>query len=241
MMTKRRLLRPVTITRASAFCFAIAAFALGAPVEGLAASAGKTWTGCYLGGNLGGAWAHKEYTDQTTPANQGSHNSSSVIGGGQFGCDYQLNNWVVGIQTQFDAADLHGSHIDPSTIIAPFTMQGKISWFGTVTGRIGYTWTRETLIYGKAGAAWMRGNDMRSGTIGGVFVTYTESDHTGIGWTLGFGVERMLAAHWSVFAEYDYVDVVNNVTWTRNTDGTKFPEDIKVPMHTLLAGFNYRF
>src|ERR1700686_2276308 len=60
------------------------------------------WTGCYIGGNVGAAWAKPARTriglaDGTVlPAlNFGSANGSSFIGGGQIGCDYQFSgNWV---------------------------------------------------------------------------------------------------------------------------------------------------
>jgi outer membrane immunogenic protein len=241
-MTKLRLL--ATLVRAVAIYLTAVTFVASLPTGALAAPAGPTWTGCYLGGNLGGAWAHKEYTDEEfapMEISQGSHNENSIAGGAQFGCDYQVKNWVVGLQGWIDATDLNGSNIDPSTLIAPFTMKGEISWLATAAGRIGYTLTPETLLYGKAGAAWIRGHDSRSGTIGGVFVTYTEPDTTTLGWTLGLGLERMIARHWSVFAEYDYMEFSRRTTWTRNTDGSHFPEDIDAQVQTLLAGINYRF
>src|SRR5215471_18802464 len=54
-----------------------------------------SWTGCYIGGNIGGVWAHKEWTN-TDPfffpgvAGWGTHDQSSFIGGFQGGCDYQF-------------------------------------------------------------------------------------------------------------------------------------------------------
>jgi outer membrane immunogenic protein len=236
-------LRSMVAVHIGTACLIALVFAAGTPTDALAAPAGPTWTGCYLGGNLGGAWDHKHYTDQEfapIAISQGSHNENSVAGGGQFGCDYQVNSWVFGVQGWIDATNLHGSNIDPSTLVAPFTIKGEISWLATAAGRIGYTLTPETLLYGKAGAAWMRGHDSRSGTIG-VFITYTEPDTTKLGWVLGLGLERMIAPHWSVFAEYNYMEFSRRATWTRNTDGVQFPEDIDVQVQTLLAGINYRF
>src|SRR5215218_6002110 len=69
-----------------------------------------TWTGCYLGANVGGGWARKRIVDQEPEpeligVDGDRHNSSGVVGGGQIGCDYQMNNWVFGIQGMFDAAN----------------------------------------------------------------------------------------------------------------------------------------
>src|SRR5215475_5456973 len=57
------------------------------------------WTGCFVGGHVGGIWAHKSWTltapDPTTRL--GSHNADSWLGGAQVGCDYQFaNNFVIG-------------------------------------------------------------------------------------------------------------------------------------------------
>src|SRR5260221_3012672 len=48
-----------------------------------------TWTGCYIGGNIGGAFGHARATDNTTGA-EGSGNGSGFAGGGPIGCDYQF-------------------------------------------------------------------------------------------------------------------------------------------------------
>src|SRR5947209_581470 len=60
-----------------------------------------SWTGCYLGGNFGGGWADKHYTDPLAlpPAfDLGSHTAEGMVGGGQVGCDYQTGPWVFGAQ-----------------------------------------------------------------------------------------------------------------------------------------------
>jgi outer membrane immunogenic protein len=64
------------------------------------------WTGCYIGGNVGGGWERTQQTQiakvggaAIIPNNDfGGSTGSTVIGGGQIGCDYQFaNSWVVGI------------------------------------------------------------------------------------------------------------------------------------------------
>jgi outer membrane immunogenic protein len=55
------------------------------------------WTGCHVGGHVGGA-----FTDDTATNRFGasrSHDSSGFVGGGQIGCDYQFApGWVVGAE-----------------------------------------------------------------------------------------------------------------------------------------------
>src|SRR6185437_4803498 len=53
-----------------------------------------SWTGCYLGGNVGFAWGHGEITSTVGSLN-GSGNNNGFAGGGQIGCDYQWGPMVL--------------------------------------------------------------------------------------------------------------------------------------------------
>src|SRR5262245_64115133 len=53
------------------------------------------WTGCYVGGNIGGAWGRPNYThDNSVVIESFEFTPVGVIGGGQFGCQYQWNSLV---------------------------------------------------------------------------------------------------------------------------------------------------
>src|SRR3974390_219968 len=57
------------------------------------------WTGCYVGGNLPGAFGAASLSG---PAGTVSTNGSGFAGGGQFGCDYQFaSGWVIGFRHMF--------------------------------------------------------------------------------------------------------------------------------------------
>src|ERR1700730_16720571 len=79
------------------------------------------WSGCYIGGNVGGGWKRNTLSSTTTflgtPVaftDLGSDNGSSVIGGAQIGCDYQFaGNWVAGIQGMFDFGNIHSRTQNP--------------------------------------------------------------------------------------------------------------------------------
>jgi outer membrane immunogenic protein len=52
-----------------------------------------TWTGFYLGGNIGGAWANRDVTDTFLGVNFNNGNNDGVfIGGGQLGFNWQVSN-----------------------------------------------------------------------------------------------------------------------------------------------------
>ena len=55
-----------------------------------------TWTGCYIGANIGGAFGDASVN---FPGGELSSNGSGFAGGGQIGCDYQFSGgWVVGFR-----------------------------------------------------------------------------------------------------------------------------------------------
>ena len=56
-----------------------------------------TWTGCYIGANVGGVFARRsaDFAFGTLD----SDTNSGFAGGGQIGCDYQFaGGWVFGIR-----------------------------------------------------------------------------------------------------------------------------------------------
>src|SRR5580704_4581997 len=70
-----------------------------------------SWTGCYIGGNIGWGWGRDtvaipnlgettgvpELTGVSLPSVTGD--TKGVLGGGQVGCNYQFApNWVTGIE-----------------------------------------------------------------------------------------------------------------------------------------------
>jgi two-component system, cell cycle response regulator DivK len=62
------------------------------------------WTGCYVGGNIGGAWSNVDLSG-VSGVNFSASNGG-VAGGGQIGCDYQWGAWVAGIRNMLDATSL---------------------------------------------------------------------------------------------------------------------------------------
>src|SRR5438876_9716291 len=124
-----------------------------------------TWTGCYIGGNIG--WGRGRDTvsipnlGETTgvPELSGvslpsvTGDTKGVLGGGQVGCNYQFApNWVIGIEGDGSAASIKG---DATATVFGITgtAHAQTDWITSVTGRLGWAADR-WLIYAKGGAAW---------------------------------------------------------------------------------------
>jgi outer membrane immunogenic protein len=205
------------------------------------------WTGCYVGGNIGFGWQNNSAFDDGAFADTGSDTGTGFVGGGQVGCDYQFwGPWVVGIQGMFDGAGVNGSHIYSASSPTD-TVGTKTPWFGTFTGRIGYAFMPQTLVYFKGGAAWAR-NDFSDVDPAAPFSG--QASATRSGWTTGVGVEYALQRNWSLFAEYNYLDFGRqNVALTYNcgagcaafgfTSPNTFSE--RNSLQTILVGLNLRF
>jgi outer membrane immunogenic protein len=177
-----------------------------------------SWTGCYLGGNVGTGWSTWTYSNPTDnptrPGERGAILGNDVVAGGQVGCDYQGGAWVFGVQGMGDWTQIKGRFFDSTT--GAFDESAQARWFATATGRVGVTMTPQALLYAKGGAAWVnnRYQDIQTGAFCGfgslgcnqVDATTTT---TRLGWTVGIGAEYMFAPNWSVFVEYDYMNFGN--------------------------------
>src|SRR5262249_34723296 len=77
-----------------------------------------SWTGCYIGGNLGGAWAQNNWTDNLLGASWGNTTDTRFIGGFQGGCNYQFGNpgFMLGFEGDFDWV---GNNNSSRTVVVP--------------------------------------------------------------------------------------------------------------------------
>jgi outer membrane immunogenic protein len=78
--------------------------AVKAPVYKAPAIVPFSWTGCYVGVEGGGIWGRSKDTaaDSTLanfglPINNGFNLSGGLVGG-TVGCNYQVSNWVLGVE-----------------------------------------------------------------------------------------------------------------------------------------------
>jgi outer membrane immunogenic protein len=189
----------------------------------------SSWTGFYIGVNGGGIWDRDELT--ATPADPGTtaffgpcfaagacprdygrgHGVNSEFGG-QAGYNKQINNFIVGIET-----DLQWTHAGASSSVVlgnggtgfvPFNGQAasRLDWFGTTRGRLGILASPSMLLYGTGGLAY--GAVTRSWTMNFVATgqDIAGSERLGTyGWTAGAGAEWMIAPHWILGVEYLHI------------------------------------
>jgi len=195
-----------------------------------------SWTGCYVGGHVGGGFGHTRWSDPTIgDAEFTNHDADGVLGGGQIGCNYQTGIWVLGAEADASWADLTGSSLDALSV-GTLTDHTKVDFLGTVTGRAGISWDH-ALFYAKGGAAWE--HDKLAVTFNPTGQTVATADDVQWGWTVGGGVEYALTPNWSAKVEYDYLDFGKQSS--AFSAAAPFNYDIGQHIQDVKVGVNYKF
>jgi len=145
-----------------------------------------TWTGFYIGANIGGIWNNSEYSVSPTGCfvdptvmcggaltnnalrsdvgklNNNNNNNVGFTGGGQLGFNWQLGALVLGFETDINGTNLNANDSVNRALAAPLvgnflhTVDEKLDWYGTVRGRIGVLPVHELLLYVTGGLAYGR-------------------------------------------------------------------------------------
>jgi outer membrane immunogenic protein len=202
------------------------------------------WTGCYIGANVGGGWAHTRQEFAPAPFTGllfSDSQGGDVIGGGQVGCDYQFDRFVIGAQGQFDFGRINSSAIEP--LFPTFTSAAQTKQIFTATARVGDLVTPSVLVYVKGGAAWAQTYLAVTGSVPTPFLSESATLNRS-GWTIGGGAEWMLSPGWSVFAEYNHMDLGNGIAGYvagPHTVGAPNVLNARLTAETALVGVNYKF
>jgi outer membrane immunogenic protein len=203
------------------------------------------WTGCYVGGNVGGGWERMTTTRVlidpaiAAPANYGTEDDSGFIGGVQAGCDFMAgSNLVFGVQGMFDFSNVNGQHALAD--FPTFSETNNLRSIGTATGRIGYLWTPQFLGYVKGGMAFLE-NRNNVYAPGGALLESANFSLPGM--TVGVGGEWMFTPNWSVFLEWNYMWIEDNSGQHFVAPGTSVGEvlNVKPTAEAVQLGINYKF
>jgi outer membrane immunogenic protein len=248
------------------------------PMKDPAYIAPFSWTGFYVGGNVGGGWssgwnsAADPLPDPTffnaSPLSF-SNKASGIIGGGQIGYNWQFTpNWLVGIETDFQGANLKaGSTIGPIPAFPNASvfhagsssfMNRELDWFGTVRGRFGLTFDR-WLVYGTGGFAYgevkysadtnypIASTAENPNFVLGFPVSFSD---TRPGWTVGGGAEYALPGtygNWTIRGEYLFVSLTGGDSVTSSGVPSQPPPTAygyswnKTDFQIARFGLNYKF
>jgi outer membrane immunogenic protein len=229
-----------------------------------------SWTGFYIGGHVGGAWRDLDGRHRFDNFCVGAvcfadrdHGDSdgSFIAGGQVGFNYQVGQWVWGVEGQASWVDHDNDR--PCGFFTFGAVQDHLfrcrdggDWIATIAARLGVTFgqTGNWLLYVKGGAAFAdSGFDIRRRpdcvfAFCTVNFTFNDNDDTRTGWMVGAGVEYGAWSNWSWKLEYNFMDFGDR-HHRFATDFTAFCAgcvlnhgfDFDHQIHVVKLGLNYRF
>ena len=198
--------------------------------------------------------------------------SAGLIGGVQAGYNWQVApRYVLGVEGDWDwLRTRYGLCRPTSNLNAPCidggpagdggflnnagieNIAGEARWLASARARAGVTWDR-FMFYATGGAAWgsIKTTESLSCLADGCGASSTlklaaSSSSTEIkaGWVAGLGVEAMLAAHWSVRAEwlhYDLGNLTNTLATVGNTGIQSAVWSHSERFEAIRAGVNYHF
>ncbi len=182
------------------------------------------WSGFYVGINGGGAFGHSSVSNVL--GSQGFNVDGGLVGG-TIGYNYQVGQWVFGVEGDIDWADIRGSTNSGPCVGG--TCSVKNDWLATVRGRVGYAFDR-FMPYVTGGGAFV---DVKTSAPG-----FASNSNTQAGWTVGGGLEFAINGPWTAKVEYLYVDLGND-TCDAGSCGVSTTTDFHT--NIVRAGINYRF
>jgi outer membrane immunogenic protein len=220
-----------------------------------------SWTGFYIGGHWGWGWGTTdsrvlEADNLNFPQGTINHNEfDGVLFGGQVGVDYQVGQWVLGIEGQMSKSDIHGLNRHDAILRPDHHTETSthVDWVATLTGRLGFAAGRtlladNTLFYVKGGAAWADFDSVTQSFVSSTrrLLQTTAGSETRTGWTVGAGVEWAFGNNWSAKAEYNFIDLgTERVTRSginiASGDPVVLFRDNDAQLHVFKLGLNYRF
>lgn len=193
------------------------------------------WGGIYIGINGGYGFGDSNWG---APANTGSFDVDGGLAGGTLGANYQMGQFVLGLEGDIDWADLKGSMTNTTTCMS-CTAQTSSDWLGTVRGRAGFAIDR-VLLYATGGVAFGDVKATFSNSFGSLSTASTEW-----GWTAGAGVEFAITDNITAKVEYLYVDLQNGSlscsAAVAACGGTAFTVPVSFDTSLVRAGVNFKF
>ncbi len=170
------------------------------------------WAGLFVGGTFGYGIGRNDSTFVVPPAANAEAFFLSPRGfdaGGIIGYNWQFGSWVVGLDADFQGSTGSGylTCVTVCSVLGSTTIDQKLSWFGTVRGRLGYA-VGPALFYATGGAAFGEVKESIAQATGAASFSHSQS-----GFAVGGGIENklelfgLLGPNWTTRTEYLYVDL----------------------------------
>jgi opacity protein-like surface antigen len=229
-----------------------------------AAPAYFSWTGCYIGGNVGAVRGETRFDSDVVPGFAGSaagiaaveatapnklHDTSITVGGG-LGCNYQTGAFLLGVEGDFNFTDLKASALRgpfPTPTSTPHTWEESFrsNWFATIRGRLGLIAGERSLFYVTGGVAFADFRATKALDFPGFtgFRYEASVSDSRVGWAAGGGFEYALSGNWSAKVEYLHLGFGSQTARAQQSSGLPnfIDHNFRLSEDVVRAGLNYRF
>ncbi len=184
------------------------------------------WTGFYVGAHAGYSWGTTGYDLVGGPVSGTNYNIAGGLIGAHLGYNYQMGNFVIGIEGDWDWNNLRGNDGNFGGVVDG--TEGR--WQASIRGRLGFA-ASNWLIYGTGGWSWLNANVTKD-------VPSFSANATRGGWTLGAGAEYAFNSNWIARAEYRFASY--NPTFYDFAAG--FDRNARrTDTHSAIVGISYKF
>ncbi len=178
-----------------------------------------SWTGFYAGVEGGADFLNTKYS----AINRSNHMTSGLLGG-VVGYNYQVNQFVLGLEGNADGV-LGGAR---TLTVGTNSVRTSQDFNGDIRGRVGIAYDR-ALFYAAGGVAF---GQVKSSYYTPAFLGSSNMDRTG--WTIGAGVDYAITPNWVGRVEYRYTDLGSSYT---NVAATR----VSNTSNAVLIGLMYKF
>ena len=167
-----------------------------------------SWQGWYAGLSAGGAWQNMGAVNQEYAGT--SYSSSSFIGGGQLGYNWQHGTFVYGVEADISGLT-HGYRQAAPEVGKGNMVKSDIEWLATFRGRAGLA-VNDTLVYMTGGLAvgGVKNTFAPNGTLATSTGAVKSESKTKVGWVIGGGIEHMWTRNLTIGLEGLFVDLGNS-------------------------------
>ena len=248
--------------RLGAVAASLAAMAVAAPAMAQS-DQNQNWTGFYVGGVAGGAWGNTRARSTVSVGNgtvvinpsdaaalaatSNDKTKTGFVGGIEGGYNYQMDNWIFGIEGDWSSMDLKNSNnktlVSGANPPITYTLNQSIKtdWLVTLRPRIGYA-SGPWMGYATGGFGWseLKFNINFADTRDPNDALSTSSKSTKTGWVAGLGGAYAFTPNLSLKGEWLYADFGHVGSAVVNNFVSITPSDV-VKANMIRFGLDYKF
>jgi outer membrane immunogenic protein len=194
---------------------------------------GFDWSGFYVGVAGGYGTSHFTATSVATGVVNSADHGGGMLGV-TVGANTQFDQFVLGVEGDVLWSGMGGS--GACSAAPAFSCSSSVDWQGTLRARAGFA-VDSVLLFATGGLAF---GGVSASTNGAAAPATGSYSGTGVGFTVGGGIELAVTEQVSLKAEYAYTDL-GTLRAPAGTLANTSAVDLRATNHTFKIGANFHF